>query len=175
MIEQEKIDAIKNYVDVAPFMQACGVALKKNGKGYKGHCPFHDDQKTPSLSVTPSKQLWKCFGCGKGGDIFEFVQLFDRIDFKAAVAKLTTYLPGADSVPQKAVKKKTEKVTALTPAHYKLLQRVVEFYHTAFNEDLRAMDYLQDRGITDKTLFADYKIGFANGTLLNVLPDEGET
>lgn len=70
MIEQEKIDAIKGYVDVAQFMQACGIDLKQNGKGYKGHCPFHDDQKTPSLSVTPSKQLWKCFGCGKGGDIF---------------------------------------------------------------------------------------------------------
>ena len=63
----------------------------------------------------------------------------------------------------------------MTPAHYKLLQRVVEFYHTAFNEDLRAMDYLQKRGITDKTLFADYQVGFANGTLLNVLPNDGET
>ena len=73
MIEQEKIDAIKGYVDVAPFMQACGIALKMNGKGYKGHCPFHDDKNTPSLSVTPGKNLWQCFGCGKGGDIIEFV------------------------------------------------------------------------------------------------------
>ncbi len=66
-------------------------------------------------------------------------------------------------------------MAALTPVHYKLLQRVADFYHTAFSEDPRAADYLADRGITDKSLFADYKIGFANGTFLNVLPNDGET
>jgi DNA primase len=106
MIEKERIEALKRDVDLVALVKSMGIDLKQNGKGYKGHCPFHDDQKTPSLSVTPSKQLWKCFGCGKGGDIFEFVQLFDRIDFKVAVAKLETYLPGADLIPKKAVKKK---------------------------------------------------------------------
>lgn len=178
MIEQERIDAIKGGVEVAPFLQSLGIALKKNGKGLHGHCPFHDDQKTPSLSVTPGKNLWQCFGCGKGGDIIEFVQLFDQVDFKTAVQKLETYLPTADSMPsqtKKAVKKEgADPAKPLTAAHIKLLARVIDFYHAAFCEDPRAVDYLATRGITDKQIFADHKLGLANGTLLNVLPAEGE-
>lgn len=177
MIEQERIDAIKSCVDVAPFIKACGIELKRNGKGLHGHCPFHDDKTTPSLSVTPGKNLWQCFGCGKGGDIIEFVQLFDRVDFKTAVQKLETYLPVADPNPgqsRKAVKKESNQEKPLTAAHLKLLARVIDFYHAAFCEDSRATGYLASRGITDKQIFSDYTIGLANGTLLNVLPDKGE-
>ena len=181
MKNQEQIDAIKSYVDVAPFMLACGVDLQRIGRGYKGHCPFHEDNKSPSLSVTPGKNLWKCFGCGKGGDIIEFVQLFDRVDFPEAVAKLATYLPGADLDTGKRVKKdpglagrETEQPKSLTPAHIKVLSRVIDFYHTAFCEDPRGREYLEGRGITDSKLFADHKIGLAAGTLLNILPEDGE-
>ncbi len=172
MLEKEQIEAIKGYVDVAPFMKACGIDLKRNGKGYKGHCPFHED-KTPSLSVTPSKNLWKCFGCGKGGDVIEFVQLFDQVDFTTAVQKLATYIPVLED--RKAVKKKIIETKPLTASHIKLLSRVIDFYHTAFCEDARAREYLANRGITDNAIFSDYKVGLANGTLLNVLPDNGET
>ncbi len=177
MIDQEEIETIKSYVDVAPFMQACGVDLTRNGRGYKGHCPFHEDNKTPSLSVTPGKNLWQCFGCGKGGDIFEFVRLFDRVDFPEAVAKLATYLPGADldtGKAKKSVKKETEKPKPLTPANTKVLSRVIDFYHTAFCEDPRGREYLTGRGISETKTFADHKIGLSCGTLLNVLPDEGD-
>jgi hypothetical protein len=75
---------------------------------------------------------------------------------------------------KKAVKKETEKGKPLTAALTKLLARVIDFYHTAFCEDPRAGAYLATRGITGKQLFSDHKIGFANGTLLNVLPAEGE-
>jgi DNA primase len=144
MIEPEKIEAIKSYVDVAPFMQACGVDLKRIGRGYKGHCPFHEDNKSPSLSVTPGKNLWKCFGCGKGCDIIEFVQLLDRVDFPAAVEKLSTYLPGGELSETKKTKTAVKKEnTPLTPAHIKVLSRVIDFYHTAFCEDPEAVNTLQ--------------------------------
>jgi len=177
MINQEKIDIIKSYVDIAPFMQASGVELTRNGRGYKGYCPFHEDNKTPSLSVTPGKNLWQCFGCGKGGDIFEFVQLFDRVDFPEAVAKLATYLPGADldtTKTKKPAEKEPEQPKPLTPAHIKVLSRVIDFYHTAFCEDPRGREYLEKRGISDTKILADHKIGLSCGTLLNVLPDEGD-
>ncbi len=184
MINQEEIETIKSYVDVAPFMQACGIDLKRNGRGYKGHCPFHEDNKTPSLSVTPGKNLWQCFGCGKGGDIIEFVRLFDRIDFPSAVEKLATYLPGADldtGKAKKPIKKisipldgETEQPKPQTPANIKILSRVIDFYHTAFCEDPRGREYLEERGISDTKIFADHKIGIATGTMLNVLPDEGD-
>jgi DNA primase catalytic core len=179
MVEQEIIESIKQSVDLASVIESCGIALKKSGKSYKGFCPFHDDTKTPSLSVTPEKGLWQCFGCGAGGDVIDFLQKKEGLSFTEAVARLAGNQKPEDreqkKKPVKKKKKRTKEAPELTPAHYKLLKRVVEFYHTAFNEDPRAMDYLIDRGITSKQLFADYRIGFANGTLLNVLPSDGET
>ena len=74
MIEQQRIDTIKQSVDIAPFIRSCGIELKQSGKSYQGYCPFHEDSKSPSLSVTPCKQLWQCFGCGKGGDVIDFAK-----------------------------------------------------------------------------------------------------
>lgn len=173
MIEQEQIETIKQSVDLVGLIRSKGVTLKKNGKGYKGHCPFHDDRKTPSLSVTPDKNLWQCFGCGAGGDAIRFVELFDKVDFKVAVQLLSEGIPPSEARRQRT-EDRIEEPKPLTAAHVKLLARVIGFYHTAFSEDPRAREYLQQRGITDNGLFADYTIGFANGTLLNVLPDAGE-
>ncbi len=145
MIEQEKIDAIKQGVDLVALVKSRGVTLRKNGKGYKGRCPFHDDKKTPSLSVTPDVNLWQCFGCGKGGDPIEFVTLFDQVDFKEAVQILTDHIPKTKN-KTKAVKKKDAETKPLTATHIKLLSRVIDFYHTAFSEDPRAGEYLEGRG-----------------------------
>ena len=192
MIEQARIDALKESVDLAAVIQSCGIDLKRSGKSYKGYCPFHEDTKSPSLSVTPAENLWQCFGCGAGGDVIDFIRKYDGISFKEAVARLSggeasnLQKKPANTRSQKSevrrqkrkpVKEKNNEPPPLTPAHYKLLKRVVDFYHTAFTEDPRAMEYLQDRGISDenKSIFADYQVGFVNGTLLNVLPSDGET
>ncbi len=167
MIEQERIERIKADVDLKALAQSKGIRLKKNGKGYFGLCPFHQD-KNPSLSITPSKNQWHCFGCGKGGDVIRFVELYDQVDFKEAVKRLDTSLLTAKT----AIKRKTDQKSDLTPAHTKLFNRVIEFYHTAFAEDLRAKEYLNKRGITDNSIFKDYKTGFANGTLLKILPED---
>ena len=87
MIEKEKIEAIKRDVDLVALIESRGISLKENGKGYKGLCPFHEDTN-PSLSVTPSTNLWQCFGCGAGGDVIRFVELFDQVDFPTAVGRL---------------------------------------------------------------------------------------
>ncbi len=167
MIEKQTIEHIKASADLKTLVESRGIQLKKNGKGWFGLCPFHDD-KNPSLSITPSKNEWHCFGCGAGGDVIRFVELFDRVDFKEAVKRLA-----GNDVEKTAVKiKKKDSAIQLTPAHIKLFNRVIEFYHAAFAEDDRARQYLKARGITNNALFADYRIGFANGTLLNVLPDD---
>ena len=88
MIEKERIEHIKTSVDLKSLAESRGIQLKKNGKGWFGLCPFHDD-KNPSLSITPSKNEWHCFGCGKGGDVIRFVELFDHVDFKEAVKRLS--------------------------------------------------------------------------------------
>ena len=79
MIEKERIEAIKRDVDLLPLVKSRGINLKMNGKGYKGRCPFHADDKSPSLSVTPDKNLWQCFGCNTGGDVIRFLELFDKV------------------------------------------------------------------------------------------------
>ncbi len=88
MIEKEEIEAIKRDVDLIALIESKGIPLKKNGKGYKGLCPFHEDTN-PSLSVNPSTNLWNCFGCDSGGDAIRFVELFNKIGFKEAVEQLT--------------------------------------------------------------------------------------
>jgi DNA primase catalytic core len=170
-IERERIEAIKRDTDLVALIQSKGIELKKNGKSYHGLCPFHGD-KNPSFSITPSKNEWHCFGCGAGGDVIRFVELFDQVDFKEAVKRLSDN--GFKTVKKSARKKPSKKQPGLSARLLKLLKRVIDFYHTAFCEDPRAKQYLNQRGITDNTLFSDFKIGFANGTLLNALPGEGD-
>jgi len=168
MIEKEKIKRIKKDIDLPALVRAKGVKLKKNGKSFFGLCPFHDDHN-PSLSVNPSKNLWQCFGCGAAGDVIRFVELFDQVDFKEAVKRLSDNGTGKSKI-----KKSSIKQPGLSAKLIKLLNRVIEFYHTAFCEDPRAKEYLINRGITDNAIFSDFKVGFANGTLLNTLPSEGD-
>jgi DNA primase len=165
-IDQEVIEQAKR-TDLVALVRAKGIALKKNGKSQMGLCPFHAD-KNPSLSINTQKNLWQCFGCGAAGDAIRFVELFDQVDFKEAVNRLTGN--GFKRTPPA----KTDPLKPLSAKLRKLLARVIEFYHTAFGEDPRAGQYLEKRGITDKALYSAHKIGFANGTLLNTLPNQGD-
>ena len=93
MIEKERIEAVKRGIDLAAVVESRGVKLRKNGKGLVGLCPFHDDTN-PSLSVNTQTNLWQCFGCGTGGDVIRFVELFDKVPFPEAVRKLNGSMYG---------------------------------------------------------------------------------
>ena len=167
MIEQERIDRAKD-VDLVKLFRSRGIKLSRVGKGYQGICPFHSD-KSPSLSVTPQKGVWNCLGCDKGGDSIRFVELYDKVDFKEAVSILSdTPLRAAVAVE----KKKTAK--RLSVSHYKLLEKVIEHYFQSFTEETKARKYLEGRGITKKSLFSSYRIGYSNGSLLKSLAEDGE-
>lgn len=168
MIEKERIEAAKS-VDLVQLVKSRGIELKKKGKSYVGLCPFHLEA-TPSFTVNPAQNLWQCFGCGTGGDPIRFVELFDKVSFPEAVAKLD----GSPPPTVKPAPPADKQPAQLSAKQVKLLARVIEFYHKAFCEDGRAREYLAGRGITDNSLFAVYGVGFANGTLLNVLPTDGD-
>ena len=166
MIEKEVIANIKAHTDLAALVQSKGIDLIKNGKSYVGICPFHDD-KTPSLTINPDKNLWQCFGCGAAGDVIRFVELFDKVPFPEAVKRLSDN--GFKTLP----KPKADKPHILTVKDKKLLSRVVSYYQHTLTQDSRGITYLkQERGITDIQSLKDFGAGYVNGTLLEILPHD---
>jgi len=169
MIEKKTIERIKKDVDLAALVRAKGVKLKKNGKSFFGLCPFHDDHN-PSLSINPLTNLWQCFGCGAGGDVIRFVEQFDQVDFKEAVKRLSD-----NGFKKTRVKPSTSNRKTLTVKDRKLLGRVVSYYQHTLTEDNAGIDYLKnERGINDNQSLKDFGVGYANGTLLNILPEDEE-
>ena len=147
---------VKNKLSVVDVVGE-SVQLKKAGSTYKGLCPFHGE-KTPSFTVTPARDSWKCFGCGEGGDIFSFVMKRDGLTFPEALKVLAT----------KAGVELDER-TSREDAHKKRLRDVLEsaiaFYHavlTGSKTGLPPLDYLRARGFTDETI-AKYQLGYAPG------------
>jgi DNA primase len=87
LIDSEDLkEQIRQRVDLVDVVSA-HVALRRAGRDFVGLCPFHQE-KTPSFSVSPNKQIFKCFGCGAGGDVFSFVQLREGVDFVEAMRLL---------------------------------------------------------------------------------------
>jgi DNA primase len=173
-ISQDEIDTIKQGVDLVPLMRACGIELRQVGDNYQGLCPFHDDTN-PSLFVNPRENLWNCFGCNKGGDNIRFIELFEKVSFNEAAKRLKGDFSG-DELPQN--NKKKEVVNGgkqkLTVQEKKLIARVIGYYQHSFTEDPKGVDYLKSRGVSTVQSFLDFGVGFVNGSLKNILPEDPE-
>ena len=125
------------------------VQLKKAGTTYKGLCPFHGE-KTPSFTVTPVRDSWKCFGCGLGGDIFSFVMQRDSVPFPEALRTLANKA-GVE------IDERTKREDAHRARLRDILETSIAFYHqvlTATRMGTPALDYLRGRGFTDATIEA---------------------
>jgi DNA primase len=133
------------------------VQLKKAGTTYKGLCPFHGE-KTPSFTVTPGRDSWKCFGCGEGGDIFSFVMKRDGLSFPEAL-KVLAAKAGVE------LDERTTREDARKKRLRDVLESAIAFYHavlTSSKVGQGALDYLHGRGFTDETI-AKYQLGWAPG------------
>ncbi|MES2210485.1 MAG: DNA primase [Chloroflexota bacterium] len=125
------------------------VQLKKAGTTFKGLCPFHGE-KTPSFTVTPSRDSWKCFGCGLGGDIFSFVMQRDSVPFPEALKSLANRA-GVE------IDERTKREDAHRARLRDILETAIAFYHqvlTSTKLGAPALDYLRGRGFTDATIEA---------------------
>jgi len=177
-------EAIKAATDIVRVIASYGVQFKKSGRDYIALCPFHTEQ-TPSFQVTPAKRLFHCFGCEAKGNVIQFVAMKEGLSEREAAVKLLGTVPGVTrgrSLQTATVPKKTESLqTATTPKKIlkpgdaaMLLQRVVNFYVRTFAKDRAGLDYLKGRNLADATTLGTFQIGYSNGSLLKVLPREGD-
>ncbi len=172
MIEQAEIDRVKRETDLVRLVESSGVKLKRKGKQLAGLCPFHDDRE-PSLIVDPRKQLWNCLGaCSEGGDVYKWVMKRDGIDFKAAHQRLMRIADCGLRNEEREDDPQSE-IPGSQSADLLWLSRAVEHYHRRLLETPAAQDYLRSRGITAPEFAATFRIGYADGTLLEVISPEG--
>jgi DNA primase len=199
-VTKEGIERIKAASDLAALAAERGLTLRKKGKQLVAPCPFHKE-KTPSFTVTPAKGLYHCFGCGASGDVIGFVTKHDKLSFGDALellarraglelSRLMEERPRvvrrtpleALTPPRNGTPIAAEATAEGAPLHGapplpnagKVLSRVVEHYHRTFCEREDAQAYLVERGITDTDLVQALKIGYADGSLLKLIPKEGE-
>ena len=177
-VTKEGIEQIKAANDLAAVLGERGIAVKRKGKSLVASCPFHEE-KTPSFTVTPSKGLFHCFGCGASGDVIGFVTRHDKVTFTEALDVLAERaglcLPEVMKERRRSIKKtKASTPEPATPVSRDILSRVVEHYHKSFCEREDAQEYLRRRGLADPQLILDYKMGYADGSLLELVPKVGE-
>ncbi|MBI4466482.1 MAG: DNA primase [Acidobacteria bacterium] len=152
------------------------VRLKKSGQNFLGLCPFHSE-KTPSFAVHPVKQIYHCFGCGAGGDVFKFVMEMEKVSFPEAL-KLVADKVGVRLPERRPRTPEEAKATRLRSALVELHEQAAQFFQEQLNqtkEGKLVRDYLHDRGLTDQ-LIQTFGIGYASGmgdALLRRLRERG--
>jgi DNA primase len=156
--EIEQIKSRLNIVDVVGEY----IKLEKAGINYRALCPFHNE-KTPSFFVSPSRQMWHCFGgCNEGGDIFKFVMKIEGIEFIDAL-KLLAKKAG---VQLKTSSKKYEEIKTQREKLLDICKKATIFFSTQLNKSktgLEAKDYLMKRGLKEETI-KEWKIGYSPST-----------
>ena len=172
------IERLKAEVSVQRLAEARGVVLSKHGADLHGRCPFHED-RTPSLVITPAKNLWHCLGaCQAGGTVIDWVMRAEGISFRHAVELLQNdALPlaaasSASVPPKQSTVKKLPTALERDVEDAKLLVQVIEYYHQSLLQSPEALDYLQRRGIGSEEAIRTFKLGFANRTLGYRLPEK---
>jgi len=116
-----EIQAAKQNIDILKVVEQSGIQLTKHGQNHFGGCPFHDE-KTPSFSVSPSKQMFHCFGCGAGGDVIDYVKKYYSLDFPGALQ----FLGIKKQTPQ--TKKQISRITRKHKHNIRRQQREKEAY-----------------------------------------------
>lgn len=146
-ISSKTIESIRNALDIVEVVRSHVPNLKQSGRDYSALCPFHSE-KTPSFYVSPSKNMFHCFGCKAGGDIFKFMMLIENLDYPEAIRKLATR--AGIKIEETYDAGSSEKRTLL-----EILKEATDFYYEYIckREDAgHARKYLLKRGITQQTI-----------------------
>ena len=167
-ISSDKIDEIRSAVNIVHYISQF-VNLKKAGANFKGLCPFHTE-KTPSFMVSPAKQIFHCFGCGRGGNVFTFIMEYEKVSFIEAVRRAADF--AGILLPQEDFAKAQEE-----KSYFEKLYEINEVASNFFQEQLflpknkRYLDYFTQRGLSEHTI-KKFRLGYApdaNALLLGEL------
>lgn len=155
LLDKLKIEEIRSSVNIVDVISQ-HVHLSKAGTNYLGLCPFHGE-KTPSFNVNAQKQFYHCFGCGKSGDVFKFLEDYKQIPFRDAVKEVADIAGIPLEIDTRPVQDKPNQ------AIYDLHNQAARIYHTvltATEEGAKAREYLQNRGISDE-IIEKFNIGLS--------------
>ncbi|MDX9872366.1 MAG: DNA primase [Clostridia bacterium] len=158
-IPEEFINDLRHRVDIVSVIGEY-VLLKKQGRNYSGLCPFHAE-KTPSFTVSPDKQFYHCFGCGKGGNVFSFLMEKNGLSFPETVEFLAKRaglaLPVADVSPERARRESLKK------RYYHINEITAKYYQQSLlsPSGREALKYLQGRGLENKVI-EKFMLGYAS-------------
>lgn len=148
MITQDSIEALKARLDIVDVVGSY-LELRKAGANYKAPCPFHDE-KSASFVVSPSKQIYHCFGCGAGGDSIKFTMEYEKLNYPEALEKLASsynfslaYSEGKNSKPRSG-----------------FMEKINEWYQYLLTKNPQALSYLKERGIYESSI-EKFCIGYA--------------
>jgi DNA primase len=156
-MSDSQIEEIKNKLNVVDVVGSY-VKLTKTGANLRGICPFHSE-KGPSFFVSPARQMWKCFGCGKGGDIFEFIKDIEGVEFGDAL-KILAAKAGVE------LKRENPKLKTERNRLYEICDLACSFFekqlgNSAYGKD--AKEYLLKRGIKEETI-SKWRLGYSPDT-----------
>src|SRR4030042_3242464 len=164
-----QVEEIKQKIDIVSLINEY-VALKKSGRNYKAVCPFHSE-KTPSFMVSPELGIFKCFGCGKAGDIFAFIKEIEKVEFGEAL-KILAKKAGI-ILKEFKPREDQKQIDDL----FKMNSIACSFYQKLLNETAgkKALSYLKARGVTAHSI-DEFSLGYSErdgNRLLSYLKKEG--
>ena len=158
-IPEDKVSEIKNTADIVDVVSEV-VHLKRSGKNYLGLCPFHTE-KTPSFTVSPEKQIFYCFGCATGGNVFSFIMKHDGISFPDAAGMLARRY-GID-IPTEAMSPEQKRRISERENLLAINREAMVFFSQELLDGVsgkRAMAYLKKRGM-DREVLDSFNLGYA--------------
>ncbi|MGB3788954.1 MAG: DNA primase [Phormidesmis sp.] len=160
-IHPDTIDDIRQRADIVDIISE-QVVLKKQGKDFVGLCPFHDD-KSPSFSVSPSKQFYYCFSCGAGGNAFKFLMELGQRSFADVVLDLARRYQVPVKTTEPAQQQELQRKLTLREQLYEIVAVAAKFYeHALFQPDgEQALAYLRDERLLSDETIKHFQIGYA--------------
>ena len=147
------IDQVQDKTDIVEVISRY-IPLKKTGRNYKAPCPFHHE-KTPSFIVSPDKQIYHCFGCGAGGNVFSFLMKHENLQFPEAVEMLAQ--KAGVLIPRTAARQES---SSFANKLYKINEYACQFFQAHLANNNVPKEYLASRGVGDETI-KKFRIGYA--------------